>query len=212
MACGPSERPQPPPGKHKDQRWLPRRLSALRIGQLGGTATGEPRTAYCFGDGRRGASQDYRWRHIEEPELRPDLIRPINHYAPLFNPVDAQSTLRSQEYAFLKLQQVLEFVLVSLNVQLLIEAKSEIRLRARDAFVSEVQREIEIALDRVSAAFPQSDDPIWLRAKKNDLERLVQELRPIQRLMLGFPQLVAPRLKQDRLRFETAVGEGGRRC
>ena len=49
-----------------------------------------------------------------------------------------------------------------------------------------------------------------MRAKTHDLERLVQELRPIERLMLeAFPNLVAPRLKEDRLRFEEAIGDGG---
>jgi hypothetical protein len=152
----------------------------------------------------------YRTEHVLNPVLRPYLLRPIVHYAPLFNPVSAHSILASQQYAFIKLQQVLEFLLVSLNIQLLIDAMPETRLRARDAFVLEVQQRQAEARASVSAAFPQSDDPMWLRAKLNDLDRLIQELRPIERLMLeAFPNLVAPRLKEERVSFEKARNDGG---
>jgi hypothetical protein len=152
----------------------------------------------------------YRWQHVRDPQLHPYIIRPINHFAPLFNPVSAQSTLSSQQNAFLKLQQVLEFVLVSINLQLLVNTEADTRQRARDAFVLEVQRHIELAMERVLAAFPDASDPIWLRRKTRELERLVQELRPIERLMLeAFPNLVAPRLAQERIRIEEPTVDGG---
>ncbi len=150
----------------------------------------------------------YRLRHVEDPMRYPYLVRPISHFAPLFNPVSAQSVLSSQQYAFLKLQEVIEVVLVDLNIQLLIAADT--RLRARDRFVLEVEQSIEAATDRIASAFPQADDHTWLRGQQNKLESLVQALRPTERLMLeAFPNLVAPRLKAERMHFVEASGQGG---
>jgi len=151
----------------------------------------------------------YKQRHLEG-KPGPDLIRPINQFAPLFNPSSAQSTLASQQYAFLKLRQVLELLLVSINLQLLVAAEPVTRERARDKFILQLQQDIGLATDQVLAAFPQSGDTLWLRQQIEGLEKLVQELRPIERLMLeAFPNLVAPRMQQERLRFEEAVGDGG---
>ncbi|MFL4468976.1 hypothetical protein ACERZ8_03490 [Tateyamaria armeniaca] len=154
----------------------------------------------------------YRSRHVKNPRQEQYLVRPISHYAPIFNAVSAKATLSTQKYAFRKLQQVLEFLLVSINLHLLVEAEDEERLRARDAFVLDVQAQIDEAIAQVVEAFPQSQEIVWLREKVFELERLVNELRPIEQLMLeAFPKLVAARLKQERVSFEQASENGGER-
>jgi len=150
----------------------------------------------------------YRGRHLEDPHHNRYNARPINHYAPLFNPISAHSVLPVQQHAFRRLQEVLEVVLVDLNIQLLLSADT--RLRARDAFVLEIEQNIDRAVAHIQQAFPQMDDQQWLNSQQAALETLVQQLRPIERLMLeAFPNLVARRLEEERISFEDASKEGG---
>jgi hypothetical protein len=167
------------------------------------------RRRVLFVTGDRTLLDACRHRYVEAK--RPDFffVRPITHFAPIFNSKSAVSKLATQE-AFQRLREVLEATMVPLNLGLLAGEDPERRLRSRDAFALAVDRSVEGVLEALTSSFPGARDIDWARNQEKALGRLVSELRVIELLMLeAFPHLIAERLNKERERFRREAANAG---
>lgn len=165
-----------------------------------------PNERIVFVTGDRAVLEAYRSRYVDEPGSGPFLLRPISHFAPLFNPRSANSILVSKQFAFQAIQEALEGAMLALNLGLFTEETSAGKSRARDHFANMAEREPEKATKLVVKYFPAFRDEAWLRIQERKLSALVDQLRPIELLMLeAYPQLIAERLEDSRSDFITGI-------
>ena len=146
----------------------------------------------------------YKKRYIDRLDAGPFLLRPINYFAPLFNPTSAHSYLPAEyrEAAFLKLQEALEGAMVALNLGLLSEQDPQYRLRARDHFSFSVETDLDWTIETLSALFPNFFEADRLAKQDGALRALVAELRTLELLLLeAYPHLVAERLVEQQEAF-----------
>ncbi|MDF7776293.1 hypothetical protein P1X14_13640 [Sphingomonas sp. AOB5] len=167
---------------------------------------------FVFVTGDRVLLDAYRHHHVTDSQRRPFLLRPINHFAPMFNPRSAKSFLPKRDLAFRRLRQALEGAMVALNLALLSGDKSEYRLRARDHFSVQVELEIEQISEILQRYFPMFRDENWVSQQSAGFSVLIDELRAIEPLFLeAYPAFIAARLDRTRDSFNSAhdadVGE-----
>jgi hypothetical protein len=156
-----------------------------------------------FVTGDQAILETYRQRYVQRDTYWPFLVRPVSHFAPLFNPTSADSSLTEQKLAFDRLLQALEGAMAALNLVLLKERPNEYRLRARDHFALSSQFALQDLASTLVGYFPRFRDEVWINEQDMNLDQLVRELRPIEQLMLeAYPQFVAARLDRERLGFE----------
>lgn len=159
-----------------------------------------------FVTGDRALLEAYKQRYVDEPSSGPFLLRPINHFSPLFNPSSAGSMLASKQFAFQALREALEGAMLALNLGLFNIDQPSGKLRARDHFASKVEREIHSAIEQLTAFFPMFKNRPWLLDQDKQLKAIVARLRPIERLMLeAYPRLVAARLNDQQDQFISTV-------
>jgi hypothetical protein len=169
-----------------------------------------PNERIVFVTGDRALIEAYKSRYADEPDSGPFLLRPINHFAPLFNPRSANSILQSKQFAFQAIQEALEGAMLALNLGLFTDESATRKVRARDHFTSLVERKLEKATDLVVKFFPAFRDEHWLRTQERKLAALVEQLQPIEMLMLeAYPQLIAERLDERRLAFIAGIETAG---
>jgi hypothetical protein len=170
--------------------------------------SGNSHRRFVFVTGDRALLEAYKLRHVTESDHRPFLLRPTNHFAPIFNPRSANSMLPKPRRAFRRLQEALENAMVALNLALLSDDNADRRLRARDHFSASTEHNIEAVTGILVDYFPAFRDPAWLTAQSELLEALVAELQPIELLMLeAYPLFIAARLDAERRKFEDQAAD-----
>ena len=146
----------------------------------------------------------YKYRYVSEYSSGPFLLRPINHFSPLFNPLSADSRLPEPDRlrAFARLQEALEVAMVALNLGLLSGQDPQHRLRARDHFALSADISLERTISHIEMLFPSYFASDRLAEQDRGLRELVAELRTLDLLMLeAYPHFVARRLEKQRDSF-----------
>ena len=147
----------------------------------------------------------YRYRFIDEAEGQPFLLRPFTQYAPIFNQVEAKSSLSIREEAFDQVRQVVEAATLALNLSLFKRDES-LGSRIRDHFILEAERSLDQAKWVLAALFPRLHDEDWLAHQEQVLDGFIEPLQRSERIMLGaYPELVASRLQEQRNSFLEAA-------
>jgi hypothetical protein len=152
----------------------------------------------------------YRRRHSTTEGL-PFLMRPLTQYAPLFNPTDAASSVADRDAVFKSTRGAIEMATISLNLNLFgsNQPDSSTQGRIRDHFILESEKSITSAQWALKRLYPKLYDDAWLTAESEKFTKLVAPLQDIETLMLGvYPDLIAPRLKDDRKAFLEAARQG----
>jgi hypothetical protein len=133
-----------------------------------------------------------RRRNAEDPS-RPFFVRSVQHFAPIFNLNDADSTLRTSGNApshFLRIRQSLEQSLAFLNVSLddhdaagrpLPQA-----IRGRDTFLVDAEeRDGDIFQAHHFKLFRQFFDQAWVTQKEAELDAIAKPVQDLERLAIS---------------------------
>lgn len=197
------------PSKAKTEAALAADCDALALISWGNRQAESWNRRIVFVTGDRTLLDAARQRFVDDIQQRFFFVRPISHFAPVFNPTSANSVIAREE-AFRRLQEVLEGAMVPLNLGLIAGGDRESRLRARDDFAVRVERSPDAIVAVLKDFFPKARDLNWVAENEAALDTLVGELRAIETLMLeAFPRLIAERLNKERERFlREAVNAG----
>jgi hypothetical protein len=198
------------PGKAKTRSALTADCDALALVAWANLHRAKPHQRMLFVTGDRALLEACRQRYVDDPRQQ-FFVRSIAQFAPLFNSASARGQLKRDE-AFGRLREVLERSMVALNLGLLAIRNSDQRARARDGFALLVETAPESVSSILRSFFPKTVDPNWLMEQDSALNKLVEELRSIELLLLeADPDLVARRLdKEHRRVLKTAAQNGGK--